>query len=278
MPQAARYRWRELNPPGACVQVTRQRFVAGQQGRLHDHDFAEVSWIEAGAGTHLIEGREVSVAAGDLVALRPQDRHCWRARGEGFVLCNIAVPLPVLRALQARHGQGLRDWPWRPGELPRAYTLTPAQLEELGAMRTWMRDADDALATEAFLLRLLALLREHAPWAERGAAPAWLRDGLAALDEAALAEGPPALVRACSRSARHVNRALRRCLGVSAGELIARRRLERAALRLADGDDPIRDIAARTGFRSLGHFYRAFGQRFGQTPRRYRLQRRSALR
>jgi transcriptional regulator GlxA family with amidase domain len=54
--------------------------------------------------------------------------------------------------------------------------------------------------------------------------------------------------------------------------LYVRLRLERARQLLAEGDQPIGEIALATGFASRAHFTRAYQRAFGTTPGQRRKQ------
>lgn len=54
------------------------------------------------------------------------------------------------------------------------------------------------------------------------------------------------------------------------GQWIIARRLERSAGELLDSAAPVTDIAFKWGFKALGHYSRAFKQRFGLSPSQYR--------
>lgn len=68
----------------------------------------------------------------------------------------------------------------------------------------------------------------------------------------------------------HFHRAFRRVVGETPKQYTLRLRLERAAARLASGNDPVLAIATATGFASHEVFTRAFRRQFGCTPSAYR--------
>lgn len=70
----------------------------------------------------------------------------------------------------------------------------------------------------------------------------------------------------------HLSRACRDASGRSASDLLQDRVFFEARRLLLDTDLPIREIAARLGFRSSAYFTRAFGKATGQTPTAFRNQ------
>jgi AraC family transcriptional regulator len=68
----------------------------------------------------------------------------------------------------------------------------------------------------------------------------------------------------------HFHRAFRRVVGETPKQYTLRVRLERAAARLAAGDESVLDVAIGAGFTSHEVFTRAFGRHFGRSPAHYR--------
>ncbi len=68
----------------------------------------------------------------------------------------------------------------------------------------------------------------------------------------------------------HVSREFRRRFRRTIGEHLELLRVEAACALLAGSDEPLTDVAARTGFADQSHFTRAFKRRIGLTPGRYR--------
>jgi len=71
---------------------------------------------------------------------------------------------------------------------------------------------------------------------------------------------------------RRFQKAMRRTIA----EEISRLRLERAKRRLVEADEPLKKVAAASGFSNPNHFYRAFVRLEGISPKEYRKQRRQS--
>lgn len=65
----------------------------------------------------------------------------------------------------------------------------------------------------------------------------------------------------------------RRYTGMTLSQYLILQRVAHAQRRLATFDDTIQTIALDSGFGSVSHFYEAFRQQTGSSPRRFRLQR-----
>ena len=277
-----RKRWRRLVPPGDGFHLARFRFLPGRPVRLHTHDFPEVFWVEAGRGLHRINGEEKRLDPGDLVFVRPSDRHVLAAAdAAGFLLVNLAFPAPVLRGLLARHRAEIAPLHGVRSLLPIQVRLSAAQIEALGREIAILEGAPEGvrrLALERCLLGLysIAAARPSVP----GAAPLpdWLARALERVKEPAwFARGAAGLARAAGRSPEHVARTVRALLGCTPGDCVNRARMEYAARELRLGSRPIAEIALECGIRDLSHFYALFKAAFGTTPRRHRLEQRLLL-
>jgi AraC family transcriptional regulator len=71
----------------------------------------------------------------------------------------------------------------------------------------------------------------------------------------------------------HFHRVFSGTVGESLSGLVRRLRLERAAYRLLNGDEPVIAVAVGAGYSSGGAFTRAFTRAFGETPSEFRRQR-----
>ncbi|HZW32942.1 MAG TPA: AraC family transcriptional regulator [Isosphaeraceae bacterium] len=92
------------------------------------------------------------------------------------------------------------------------------------------------------------------------------------LDEALPLED---LARVAYFSPYHFHRVFRGMVGESVKEHVRRLRLERAALRLKNGDQAVTRIALDAGYETHESFTRAFSAMFGRPPSRFRASRRA---
>jgi AraC-like DNA-binding protein len=66
-----------------------------------------------------------------------------------------------------------------------------------------------------------------------------------------------------------LQRVFKQCLGMTVGEFMRIRRLERARAELAAGACRVGEAAYRAGYRSAANFATAFRQEFGFPPSHY---------
>ncbi len=76
--------------------------------------------------------------------------------------------------------------------------------------------------------------------------------------------------RAVGLSPFHFLRIFRACFGITPHQYLLRRRLDRAAARLLDGEESVTEIAYAVGFGDLANFIRSFHSSVGCSPRAFR--------
>ena len=172
-------------------------------------------------------------------------------RGNESVICDS--PAPTLTSVElgythvGYHAAALLDR-LMDGQPPPEAPLWLPPVELVPRQSTDAYAVDDPLVARA--LRFIA---------EHGHEPIRVADVVAAV---------PASRRSLQQ---HFKTAMRR----SIADEITRLRLERAKRRLVESDEPIKTVAADSGFSNLNHFYRALVRVEGLSPRAYRAQRRS---
>lgn len=270
--------WRDLVDTGQRSHWARVTLRADEETALHDHDFAEVFWVERGRLTHVINSTQQVMAPGSLVLIRPSDQHALRCADAGAcTFFNLAVSRATWRGLARRYGLGRRWW-WASAALPYQTTLRPADVASLSASaERAARMAGSALALDWVVVDVLQRLADAGPTTGR-LAPEWLHQVLRQFEGPEhLAEGVAGLARLAARSPDHVNRAIRASFGKTATELVNDLRLDHVARQLSLSDADILNSAYAAGFHNVGHFYKLFRRKFGLTPRAYRQRYRRVL-
>lgn len=253
--------------PGEAYHIARCEMRGPYPCLLHDHDFAELFWVEDGEGIHDFNGTRRPLTRGTLVMLRPQDRHGFRNRaGSAFTIVNVAFPLETDRRLRAR------------------YLAPPAEVALSSGRLRWLRGWTEHLGRaprthleiDRFLVELWHELSEPPAQAN---GPDWLTPALEKIREPQhFGLGTVQLAKLAGRTPQHVNAVLKAQHGLTATEVVNAARLEHAALQLRMSTQKIIEIALEAGFQNLGHFYGLFRQRFGVTPRSYRERLRRVVR
>ena len=192
---------------------------------------------------------------------------CTHEHREGGDDCLAVFLAPELvHELKPRRGH------WMSGGMP--------PLAELMVRGELMRavaagDSDVGLdeAALAFAARFAAVVDDDAPSREPTRAADRRRAVQSALWIEAHAEQElnlQQLAAHCGLSAYHYLRLFAQALGVTPHQYLVRSRLRAAARRLAEGDQPITEIALDSGFADLSNFVRSFRRAAGVSPRAFR--------
>lgn len=260
----------------ALVPVARRHGIV-----MHNHDFWEWFLVVDGEGLHRVNGHEDNLAVGDLRLIRPRDAHSIIAN-RGLELINIAFPNDVWHAFVQSMGHGnpchdLERPPRPPGTALEGQNFEEALhvvKETLHFYTVPTPPWPDRLALWRLFSTLLPLLWSSSPVPDglRFDAPLWLQKALPQMrEEENLRQGVSRLLEFCAVSPTHLARTLQKWCGHSPTDYINELRLHRAAALLRTSRTEIPAIADRCGFANLSYFYRLFKQRYGCTPREYRL-------
>lgn len=239
----------------------------------HSHDFFELFLVEHGQLHHWINGLEERLEVGQLVFMRPQDRHALQAAPEsGGRILNVMFRQSTGDHLRQRYGDEMAGrFFWSTGEFPDSLRLAGPQRERaVNAMLTLQSSHRSLAKIEHFLLSMMThVLDATALAVER--APDWLiKAAHAARDPRVFRRGSDGLIEMAGRSHEHVCRATRRHFGLSPTQYINRIRIQHAAMLLAGTGRPVSEVAEEVGLENVSYFHKLFRQQYGTTPRSYR--------
>lgn len=271
-------KWRDVAPAGEAFHAARDAKTARNPVRLHGHDFAEVFWIDAGYGTHRVNGARVALRAGSLVFIRPTDAHAIEpSANEPLHLTNIAFPRDTYDYLKRRYLAEL--WPVVPGGQAPAWQVGPSRLDRLNRQADELAQAPrERLHIERFLLNVLVELPSSTEDPPPHDMPDWLLHACREIRKPEhFPHGAERFVRLACRSREHVARSARQFLGVTPTDCVNCARMDYAAGRLAMSNQDILEIALDCGIGNLSHFYELFRARFSMPPGAYRKSRRKPI-
>ncbi|MGH7145687.1 MAG: AraC family transcriptional regulator [Planctomycetota bacterium] len=219
--------WRDIVESGQQFHLARRQMRGRRPCGLHDHDFAEIFWLESGRGVEVVNGVRQTLSAGDLQLIRPADAHEYfggggaleageqaedGAEGGGgdsaaeedtdaaagadapYVLVNLAFAWETVAFLRERYFSQDAGFFGGHAALPAQYRLSTAQI------RAWHQAVVElstaprtAVTIERFLLNLFHDLGLMQGMPGSPAAPASPGSGGAALLRSGSVEpsGPP---------------------------------------------------------------------------------------
>ena len=263
--------WRSILGPTDMVHLTRATLTGARPTGLHDHDFYELVWVQNGQVRHHLPHGPLDLSEGDLLFIRPPDRHALQGRGSDVLVVSVTLHPALIAAMITRHPTLQGHWFWSDDPEPTHLRRDSRQMADLNhAALRLDRSGRDALAAEAFLLPLLSSLRQDQTDLP-ASAPAWLAQACAAAaDPRVFREGAAGFARVAGRAHPHVSRTARRFLNQSPSDYINTRRMDYAARQLSGTSDSLAEIAADCGIPNLSHFHKLFRAQHGLTPAQYR--------
>lgn len=231
----------------------------------HTHEAFGLGAIERGVERFRYRGSEHLAPAGSLVLMNPDELHTGRAETEtGWCYCMLYIDADVARAFTGGSAWSFDDAV--AADAPRARCVGRA----LAAL--WR--CDEPLAFDSTLSQVFDSLRPLARAGREGALEGAHRfNGVFEFMRAHLDErlSLDALAAVAGLSPFHFLRAFKAQHHATPQQALMALRLFDAKQRLAAGESPAQ-VAAASGLTDQAHLTRAFAQRYGVTPARYRTQ------
>jgi AraC-like DNA-binding protein/quercetin dioxygenase-like cupin family protein len=268
-----RFVWRHFAPAGEAFHLARSIRHSGNPMQLHCHDFAEICWVEAGEGWHVLNGLRLPLAPGEIFFVLPTDCHGLLAKsGRTLQLVNIAFPASVVSDLHKRYFPNTPRWFWGDRMTAGVERLTSENTAALGRIADELAVApQEPFHRDRFLLNLFERVQVRPNEAWPADMPTWLREACLTLRRPEnFRQGVPELVRAARKSPEHLARSLRLHLGLTPTEYVNQARIEYAAMRLRMSSASVTEVAYDSGFENLSHFFHLFRAAFKMSPRTYR--------
>lgn len=238
----------------------------------HCHDYAEILWIESGAGVHFINGREVRAGKGDLFMMRPDDCHTFWSSGEGMTLINMAFRAETLDFLHERYFRDSAGLFWTESEMPFQMFCSEDIIRKLSLRaEETMRKERNLVQQDSMLLFVFRNIMPDEKGAETGNVPGWFQNALRLYGSPEyFIAGTDGFADLCGRTSDHVNRVSRRFLGKTLVELVTEARMRYAAAQLSLTEMPVKEICRNCGYANLAHFYKIFVRTYGMPPKTFR--------
>ncbi len=246
--------------------------------RLHTQNFYEVLAVVAGEVNHHINGHLQSLSPGDVVFVRPGDRHALEGgqASESARVITVSFAQDTWQCFAQSAGLSKSDRINQAGDIPPVCNLNGDESVGLDWLSHNMLVRYARGPTRLDLWLFLSTVadtfyshRDAGPW---GPMPRWLANACwSMLAEDNLRQGVRRMAELCDVSLGHLSRTLKHHSGMSPTHFINELRLQRAGMLLHSTTREISDIATSCGFDNLSYFYRLFRERFGKAPRSFRL-------
>jgi AraC-like DNA-binding protein/mannose-6-phosphate isomerase-like protein (cupin superfamily) len=264
----------ESHALGRPYHAARVRIAArARDTELHTHaDFHEFMGVVSGSGEHLLTTGTQQLRAGDVILVRPSDRHAVRGSApDGLEFVNVAFPSSAWQGfLDLTRTNPTSSWASARGPVTFHAAETIAVFEH--ALQRF-QDGPGPYDLMRFWIDLLPLVspEQLAVRASASKAPEWLAKACTSMRaEDNLRGGVPRLLELAGVSAAHLSRSMRTAYGVTPTDFVTDLRLEHASSLLAATNESVAAIAIRCGFASQSYFTRRFTAAHQLSPREFR--------
>jgi len=234
-------------------QMTNRRKLSGI---CHSHDFYEFICVVDGECVHLVQGEEFRMQRGDVFLLEPGVWHCFLSQNERAEVLGLSVEREEFLRFANAYGAPLPD-------IIAEKRFFKIPIQELVFLYP---DRMEHYSMQLLLSKLIYYLLAYQD-SPVTAMPKNLADALIKMQEIEhLQEGIGALTRLSNYSHTHLQRLIKKYLGVSIHTYILELRMQTAYQMLVSSDLCIPEIAEQVGYQSLSHFCQTFKRFFGITP------------
>ncbi len=234
----------------------------------HDHDFAELFFIESGSGEHH-HARVDELKTGHLGLVAPNLKHFLKAsKKESMQIINIAIDKTLWDDIKNKYYKTHNVWPW--DERAGLWNLSaPDQIWFLQAVKALQLQQDQRLHIDAFLLGVLQRLDVKQQRDDE--LPMWLSELIALLDQPRyFVNAIEQLCEYCGKGREYLSRCMKKYTGKTTIEMINAKRMEYAAQMLMESEQNMELLIDDCGFTTHAQFYRLFKKQFGVTPKQFR--------
>jgi AraC-like DNA-binding protein len=253
----------------------------------HRHNYIEMMYVCKGHITHCIDHKEILMEKGDLILLNQQVSHSVKKAGYDDLGVNfIALPEFFDIPLQMLHeNHVLADFlvsTLRQKDQQPQYLIF--HLEEDDAIENLMEnmissmlkeeEQEDVINQYSMGLVFLQLLKHmdrltgnSSKSYEEIVVESTLKYIHTQYKEGSLSR----IAEDFHQSLSSMSKLIRQNTGYTFQELLQRRRFQKAVMLLMETDLAVEEIAAAVGYENLSYFYRQFKERYGMTPRKYRI-------
>ena len=237
----------------------------------HTHDFYEIVIIIAGSVIHAVNGTKQILKTGDVVYIRPADKHYYKESFHASVI-NIAFTADVM------HGFELIFGPARFIQLKKEPFPVVKSLGELVCDRlksevenTYALE-NNSIIWEAALKNIIYQLFCYLIIDEKESdMPGWLIELVKQMEKPEnFITGYKRLYEIADKSPEHISRQMKMYLKLTPTEFVNGLRMNYVKNQLISTNDSIIEICYNAGFDNLSYFYRLFKLKNGISPLKFR--------
>ncbi|MDE6313450.1 MAG: AraC family transcriptional regulator [Lachnospiraceae bacterium] len=253
---------------------------------MHWHEEIEVTYIESGSGSYVLDLCELPVSDGDILVIPPGTLHSSKLENNSNIITRTFVfHLNMLNSLQTDACAIKYFAPLIHGEFTapiivhRDSTGYDSILQAFSQLLTCYREqsAGYELAVKSYLLLLFYQMFHHNIFQKKGgnqqaeSTPELLKKVINYIHTNYAVHITVAdLAALCDFSEYHFMRFFKRYVGMTCIDYINNYRLDVASVMLKEKNSSIMEIALDAGFNNISYFNKLFKSKFHVTPSEYR--------
>lgn len=252
----------------------------------HKHNYIEIVYVCTGEIVHYIDGKVLSMQAGDLLLMNQHVKHSVkRAKMDDIGINFIALPEFFDIPLQMMRRQNvIADFLL--GTLRQNYTLPQYLLFQLKNQKYISNLMENMISSVVYdsknedvinqysmglvFLYLLNHMDKLAHNSSQSYEDVVIQAALKYIDSQYRTAVLSRIAEDFHLSLSAVSRLIKKNTGFTFVELLMRKRFQKALMFLVETDLPIEQIASNIGYENQSYFYRQFKAYYGVTPSQYR--------
>lgn len=259
-----------------------------QTTREHRHNFVEIMYVCEGEITHRIDGKEIVMQKGDILLMNQWVKHCVKETGDNDIGVNFItlpeffdIPSKMLRAnnvlteflvnILREHHQTADYLFFRLGEDQKIKNLVENMIESMLSEEK----ADDILNQYSMGLIFLYLMNHIENLTTKS-----LKDPKSVMVQSILnyidlhykTANLTKIASDFKQSVSVLSRIIKQKTGYTFQELLRQKRFEKATSLLVETNLTIEEVVLAVGYENQSYFYRKFKEKYGMTPREYRME------
>lgn len=253
----------------------------------HNHNFIEIMYVCSGSITHVIDGKALTMTAGDILFMNQHVRHSIKRTGLedigiNFIILPEFFEIPLVMMKEDRNSVladfligTLRIDDRRPQYL-HFQTAGNRAVENLmeniiGSLLSGKEEENINQFTMGLiflhLLNNIEVISENSLLSGRDVmADAAIRYINRRYKNASLQE----LAQSMHQSLPNMSKIIKSSTGHTFSELLQKKRFQQAAVFLEDTEMTVAEVMNAVGYENSSHFYRLFKERCGVSPKNYR--------
>lgn len=258
----------------------------------HAHNYVEFMYVCSGSITHVIDGQEICMQAGDLLMMNQSVRHAVKKAGKNDIGINFIVlpeffdiPLDMLQnshkanvivdflASLFREKNSLAQYLWfRLGDFWEIDNL----MENLVGMLLESQSQDNQIFYQYTMGLIFLALTHHIESLQTHSSQDYkellVQSALHFIDNNYQTANLTKVADDFHVSVSFASRLIKESTGYTFQQILVQKRFHRAVMLLMETDLSIEEIIYRVGYENISYFFREFKRRYQMTPGKFRIE------